>query len=59
MRNPVRTECVGWVAAVKAATHRDECMMGSAMRNPSYTGWMPAFAGMTQSWLLWRFSTNC
>ena len=30
-------KCVGWVAAIKAATHRDECMMGSATRNPSYS----------------------
>ena len=30
-------ECVGWVEAVKADTHRDECMMGIATLNPSYT----------------------
>ena len=30
-------QCVGWVEAVKADTHRDERMMGIAMLNPSYT----------------------
>ena len=30
-------KCVGWVEAVKADTHRDECMMGIATLNPSYT----------------------
>src|SRR3989304_10435379 len=30
------TNYVGWVEAVKADTHRDECMMGIATLNPSY-----------------------
>ena len=33
----MHAECVGWVEAVKADTHRDESMMGIAPLNPSYT----------------------
>jgi len=38
----LRAPIVGWVAAVKAATYRDEFMMGSATLNPSYVAFVDA-----------------